>query len=54
MSLNQKKTMPVFEKTCTNQSMISFSNPIIAPRQPSDDAKKVPFDYKKVNPMLIG
>jgi hypothetical protein len=40
--------MPVFEKTYTTQSMISFSNPIIAPHQP-------PSDYaKKVNPMLIG
>ena len=48
MSLNQKKTMPVFEKTCTTQSMVSFSKPIIAPHQP-------PSDYaKKVNPMLIG
>jgi hypothetical protein len=53
MSLNQKKTMPVFEKTCPPASL-SFSKPIIAPHQPSDDAKKFPIDYKKVNPMLIG
>lgn len=54
MSLNQKKTMPVFDKTCTTQSMISFSNSIIAPHHPTSDAKKYPIDYKKVNPMLIG
>ncbi len=53
MSLNQTRTMPVFDKTCTCASTpsISFTKPIFAPRQPSSDSKKFPIDYK---PLLMG
>ena len=55
MSLNhQTRTMPVFDKTCINQSSMSFTKPIFAPRQPPSDAKKFPIDYKNVNPLLMG
>lgn len=56
MSLNQTRTMPVFEKTCTCTShpLMSFTNLPIAPRQPPTDGKKYPFDHKNVNPMLMG
>ncbi len=48
MSLNhQTRTMQVFDKTCINQSTMSFTKLPLAPRQP-------PSDYKKVNPMMIG
>ena len=56
MSLNQTKTMPVFEKTCTftPQSSLSFTNLPIAPRQPPTDVKKYPIELKKINPMIMG
>ena len=56
MSLNQTRSMPVFEKTYirTSEPSISFTNSFVQPRQPSSDAKKFPIDYKKVNPMLMG
>ena len=54
MSLNQTRTMPVFDKTCTSTPSISFTKPIFAPRQPSSDDKKYPFDHKNINPMLMG
>ena len=55
MSLNhQTRTMQVFEKTCTNQSSMSFTKLPFEPRQPPGDGKKFPIDYKKVNPLFIG
>jgi hypothetical protein len=33
---------------------MSFTNLPFAPRQPTSDGKKYPFDHKNVNPMLIG
>ena len=54
MSLNQTRTIQVFDKTCTTQSVISFSKSLVKPRQPPGDAKKFQIDYKKVNPMMIG
>ena len=54
MSLHQTRTMQVFDKTCTTQSVISFSNPLVTPHQPPSDAKKIPFDHKSINPMLMG
>lgn len=45
MSLNQKKTIPVFEKTYirTSEPSISCTNLFVQPRQPSCDAKKNPY-----------
>ena len=56
MSLNQTRTMPVFDKTCTCTStpLMSFTKLPFAPRQPPSDAKKFPIDYKNVNPLLMG
>ncbi len=56
MSLNQTKTMPVFDKTyiLTSEPSMSFTKPLFAPRQPPSDAKKIPFDHKSINPMLMG
>jgi hypothetical protein len=55
MSLNhQTRTIQVFEKTCINQSSMSFTKLPFAPRQPQSDAKKIPIDYKKINPMMMG
>jgi len=47
MSLNEKKTIIVFEKTCTIPSLTSFSNPIISPHQPSSDA--MPKNIQSIN-----
>ena len=52
MSLNQKKTMQVFNKTCINQSTMSFAKPSDLPKQPLTDIKII--DYKKSYPMIIG
>ena len=56
MTLNQKKTIQVFEKTCINQSTMSFAKPSDLPKQPLTDIKKNPniIDYKKSYPMIIG
>lgn len=56
MSLNQTRTMQVFDKTCTCTSTpsMSFTKPLFAPRQPPSDAKKFPFDHKNINPLLMG
>lgn len=56
MSLNQTRTMPVFDKTCTCTSTpsMSFTKPLFAPHQPLSDGKKFPIDYKKINPMIMG
>jgi hypothetical protein len=56
MSLNQTRTMQVFEKTYirTSQPTITCTNSFVQPRQPSCDAKKITIDYKKVNPLLMG
>jgi hypothetical protein len=57
MSLNQKKTMQVFNKTCINhQSTMSFAKPSDLSKQPLTDIKKNPkiIDYKKSYPMIIG
>jgi hypothetical protein len=60
MSLNELKTMPVFEKTrtmpvfgktCPTETIISFGKQILAPRQPSGDGKKFPID---IIPMVSG
>lgn len=56
MSLNQTKTMPVFDKTsaCISYPLMSFTNQPILPRQPPTDGKKYPIDLKKINPMVNG
>jgi hypothetical protein len=43
--------LPVFDKTCPTETIISFGKPIIAPRQPSGDGKKFPID---IRPMVSG
>ncbi len=52
MSLNQKKTMQVFNKTCINQSTMSFTKPSDLPKEPLTHIKI--SDYKKSYPMIIG
>ena len=57
MSLNQTRTIQVFDKTCTCTStpLMSLTKPLFpAPRQPTSDAKKFPFDHKNINPLLMG
>jgi hypothetical protein len=51
MSLNELKTMQVFDKTCPTETIVSFGKPILAPRQPSGDVKKFPID---IRPMVSG
>ncbi len=51
MSLNQTRTMPVFDKTCTSIQSMSFTKLPFPPRQPPSDAKKFPIDFK---PMIMG
>jgi len=61
MSLNELKTMqvfdktrismPVFGKTCPTETIVSFGKPILAPRQPPSEVKKFPID---IRPMVNG